>query len=104
MLLDADRAYQRVGQADRQEAAIKLAAMQQLLTGKTRLPGLIGDWEVLRLGDVFDVTAGGDFHPSQSSPYSNEAHPYPIYSSTISQEGLYRVLQHTVIMKQVPSR
>ena len=31
---------------------LKQAAMQQLLTGQTRLPGFHGDWEVKRLGDV----------------------------------------------------
>ncbi len=30
---------------------IKQAAMQQLLTGQTRLPGFSGEWEVKRLGD-----------------------------------------------------
>jgi len=30
---------------------IKQAAMQQLLTGKTRLPGFSGEWETKRLGD-----------------------------------------------------
>ncbi|WP_243286693.1 restriction endonuclease subunit S [Geothrix terrae] len=30
---------------------LKQAAMQQLLTGQTRLPGFTGDWEVKRLGD-----------------------------------------------------
>ena len=32
---------------------IKQAAMQQLLTGQTRLPGFSGEWEVKRLGDLF---------------------------------------------------
>jgi type I restriction enzyme, S subunit len=32
--------------------AIKQAAMQQLLTGKTRLPGFRGEWEVKQLGGV----------------------------------------------------
>ena len=31
---------------------LKQAAMQQLLTGQTRLPGFQGEWEVKRLGDV----------------------------------------------------
>ena len=30
---------------------LKQAAMQQLLTGQTRLPGFHGEWEVKRLGD-----------------------------------------------------
>ena len=33
--------------------AVKQAAMQQLLTGKTRLPGFSGAWETRRLGDIF---------------------------------------------------
>jgi type I restriction enzyme S subunit len=31
---------------------LKQAAMQQLLTGQTRLPGFTGDWEVKRLGEL----------------------------------------------------
>ena len=31
---------------------LKQAAMQQLLTGQTRLPGFSGEWEVKRLGDA----------------------------------------------------
>ena len=34
--------------------AIKQAAMQQLLTGKTRLPGFSGDWETKRLENIID--------------------------------------------------
>ena len=33
--------------------AVKQAAMQQLLTGKSRLPGFSGAWETRRLGDTF---------------------------------------------------
>ena len=35
--------------------AIQQAAMQQLLTGRTRLPGFSGAWETKRLGDIADV-------------------------------------------------
>jgi type I restriction enzyme S subunit len=35
--------------------AIKQAAMQQLLTGKTRLPGYGGSWRSKRLGELADV-------------------------------------------------
>jgi type I restriction enzyme S subunit len=34
---------------------IKQATMQQLLTGKTRLPGFTGEWDVKRLGDVVSL-------------------------------------------------
>ena len=34
---------------------LKQAAMQQLLTGQTRLPGFHSEWEVKRLGDLADL-------------------------------------------------
>ena len=37
---------------------LKQAAMQQLLTGQTRLPGFKGDWEVKTLGDVVQIQKG----------------------------------------------
>ena len=37
---------------------LKQAAMQQLLTGQTRLPGFSGAWEVKRLGDVGNCLRG----------------------------------------------
>jgi len=38
---------------------LKQAAMQQLLTGQTRLPGFHGEWEVKRLGDIAEMGSGG---------------------------------------------
>ena len=35
--------------------AIKQAAMQQLLSGKTRLPGFSGEWETKRFGQVVSI-------------------------------------------------
>jgi len=39
--------------------AIKQAAMQQLLTGKTRLPGFSGEWETKRLGEIGEISGAG---------------------------------------------
>jgi type I restriction enzyme S subunit len=41
---------------------LKQAAMQQLLTGQTRLPGFHGEWEVKRLGEVLTVRHGKSQH------------------------------------------
>ncbi len=38
---------------------LKQAAMQQLLTGQTRLPGFSGAWEVKRVLELGDVVTGG---------------------------------------------
>lgn len=45
---------------------LKQAAMQQLLTGQTRLPGFCGEWEVKRLGELADIRSGGT--PSTAVP------------------------------------
>lgn len=37
---------------------IKQAAMQQLLTGQTRLPGFQSEWEVKRLGEICEIAMG----------------------------------------------
>jgi type I restriction enzyme S subunit len=38
---------------------LKQAAMQQLLTGQTRLPGFHGEWAVKRIGEFTNCVAGG---------------------------------------------
>ena len=38
---------------------LKQAAMQQLLTGQTRLPGFHGEWEVKRLGEICGQSSAG---------------------------------------------
>lgn len=47
------------------------------------------DWDVVRIGDLFESTAGGDFDPNRSSEVLSDSHPYPIYANGLSQEGLY---------------
>jgi type I restriction enzyme S subunit len=39
---------------------VKQGMMQELLTGRTRLPGFAGDWKGVRLGDVLTVRHGRD--------------------------------------------
>jgi len=38
---------------------IKQGTMQQLLTGKKRLPGFTGEWEVKKLGDLGEISGAG---------------------------------------------
>ena len=46
---------------------LKQAAMQQLLTGQTRLPGFQGEWEVKRLGDLLTICHGRNQHDVEDS-------------------------------------
>ncbi|MBK3867573.1 hypothetical protein GFL09_07685 [Pseudomonas stutzeri] len=45
---------------------LKQAAMQQLLTGQTRLPGFQGVWDMRALADLADIRSGGT--PSTTEP------------------------------------
>ncbi|MCY3722771.1 MAG: restriction endonuclease subunit S [Candidatus Poribacteria bacterium] len=69
--------------------AIKQAVMQQLLTGKTRLPGFSGAWQEMRIGDLFGVKAGGDLVQSKYSDVQDNRYSYPIYANALEQQGLY---------------
>lgn len=50
-LSDVDALLKGLDRLIAKKRDLKQAAMQQLLTGKTRLPGFSGEWEVKRFGD-----------------------------------------------------
>lgn len=52
VLSDVDVLVARLNALIAKKRDLKQAAMQQLLTGQTRLPGFSGAWEMKRLGDV----------------------------------------------------
>lgn len=68
---------------------IKHGTMQELLTGKTRLPGFSGEWEVKKLGEIFSISAGGDLIKETFSPIKDSKYCYPIYSNSLINKGLY---------------
>ncbi len=57
---------------------LKQAAMQQLLTGQTRLPGFHGEWEVKRLGDI----AQADWGNTSITKSAYQDYGYPAYSAS----------------------
>lgn len=57
-LSDADALIEALDQLIVKKHMIKQGAMQELLTGKKRLLGFSGEWEVKRLGDVCRITTG----------------------------------------------
>ena len=56
------------------KSELKQAAMQQLLTGQTRLPGWDGAWEVKRLGELASVSKGTQLHSSETVEGGKFAH------------------------------
>ena len=57
-LSDVDALITALDRLIAKKRAIRTAAMQQLLTGKTRLPGFSGQWETMRLGDIAEIIMG----------------------------------------------
>ena len=74
-LSDVDALLATLDQMIVKKRDLKQAAMQQLLTGKTRLPGFVGEWEVKRLGDVAEIVMGQS--PS-SSNYNSIGNGLPL--------------------------
>jgi type I restriction enzyme, S subunit len=57
-LSDVDALLATLDQVIAKKRDLKQAAMLQLLTGETRLPGFSGDWDVKRLGQVLTICHG----------------------------------------------
>jgi type I restriction enzyme S subunit len=62
-LSDADAWIESLEQLIAKKRQIKQGAMQELLTGKRRLPGFSGQWETKRLGEIGVAVAGLTYSP-----------------------------------------
>jgi type I restriction enzyme S subunit len=71
-LSDADALIESLGQLIAKKRYIKQGAMQELLTGKKRLPGFSGQWELTQLGAVATFHKGKGLPKSVLSPYGEE--------------------------------
>ena len=65
---------------------LKQAAMQQLLTGQTRLPGFHGDWEVKRLGDVAHIKTGSR---NNEDKVADGQYPFFVRSEVVERINSY---------------
>ena len=81
-LSDADALIESLEQLLAKKRQIKQGAMQELLTGKKRLPGFSGEWEVKRLGEVAHIKTG-----SRNNQDKVEGGDYPFFvrSATIER-------------------
>ncbi|HQD56334.1 MAG TPA: restriction endonuclease subunit S [Candidatus Competibacteraceae bacterium] len=68
---------------------LKQAAMQQLLTGQTRLPGFSGVWEVKRLGELVSL-----YQPETISAQQFNESGFPVYGAN-GVVGYYHKPNHT---------
>jgi type I restriction enzyme S subunit len=83
-LSDVDALIDGLTQLLAKKRNLKQAAMQQLLTGKTRLPGFGGEWVVRRLGEAIEcLVAGVSVNSSDGELAVDE--PCVLKTSAISQ-------------------
>ncbi len=59
VLSDADALIESLAQLITKKRHLKQGAMQELLTGKKRLPGFSGEWETRKLGEVITHCSSG---------------------------------------------
>jgi type I restriction enzyme S subunit len=67
---------------------LKQAAMQQLLTGQTRLPGFSGEWELKPLGEIAQLYQPETISQSEFTDYG-----YPVFGAN-GVVGMYRRFNH----------
>ena len=105
-LSDVDALISTTEKLIQKKKNIKLGTMQNLLTGKKRLPGFgpqtkspaykqteLGpipeDWDVKSLGELFDMKAGGDVDKEHFSYCKSSIYKYKIFSNGLENEGIY---------------
>jgi type I restriction enzyme S subunit len=92
--------------------AIKQAAMQQLLTGKTRLPGFSGPWETKRLGEIAELhrqnvvpaAIGGELFTHFSLPAFDDGQIPVTEPGTAIGSNKFRVPDSAVLVSKLNPR
>ena len=75
-LADVDTLLDSLEELLTKKRQLKQAAMQELLTGKTRLEGFEGEWEEKRLGDVITTILGGGTPSRDRADYWHGSIPW----------------------------
>lgn len=98
VLSDTDELINALDKLIAKKRDIKKAVMQELLTGKTRLPGFSGKWDYKKIGEFTDCVAGGTPNTTVESYWggnirwmsSGELHQRFVYDveGRITEEGL----------------
>ena len=93
-LSDVDALLAALDRLIAKQRDLKQAAMQQLLTGQTRLPGFTGKWETKRLGKIAKIQRGASPRPIDSPIWFDENSPIGwVRISDVTRSGMF--LQET---------
>lgn len=67
----------------------KKGLMRKVFSQELRFEGFDEVWEEKRLGEVFNINAGGDINPKNVSDTKDDVFKYPIYANSDKNKGLY---------------
>jgi type I restriction enzyme, S subunit len=81
-LSDVDALIKSLEKLISKKESIKQGAMENLLKPKD-------GWVTKKLGEIFEITAGGDLRVNEFAEIEDNTHCYPIYSNALSNQGLY---------------
>lgn len=88
VLSDTDAYISSLKKLIAKKEAVKQGVMQELLTGKKRLPGFSGEWVEKRLGDVvLDINTGAR---NNEDKVKNGKYPFFVRSQTVEYIDKYR--------------
>lgn len=86
VLHDVDAALKALDAVLTKRRDLKRAAMHELLTGQTRLPGCHGQWDIKRLGEVAHIKTGSR---NNDEKVEDGAYPFFVRSETVERINTY---------------
>lgn len=86
VLSDVDALLAALDRLIAKKRAVKQGAMQALLTGRVRLPGFSGNWEVRHLGEVADIKTG---ERNNEDKVEGGEYPFFVRSQTVERIDTY---------------
>ncbi|MBE3085918.1 MAG: restriction endonuclease subunit S [Bacteroidetes bacterium] len=99
VLSDTDALIERLEKLIAKKKAIKQGAMQQLLTGKKRLPGFSGEWETKLFGSSIEVNKGQQLNKSELTATGE----YPDWNGGIEPSGYttkWNMVENTITISE----
>lgn len=98
-LSDVDALINELGELIAKKRDIKRGTMQQLLTGKKRLPGFTDEWKEQTLDDICSLSKGTQLNSSKM----NDRGLYPVFNGGIAPSGYfteYNTGANTIIISE----
>ena len=91
LLTDIETQIANLSELITKKTKIKQGAMQELLTGKTRLPGYTGNWDAIPLGEICKNFVNGGTPSTKKSSYWSGTIPWISGADIVQQKvGMVR--------------